>query len=169
VWLFSLGHSSAVSAYIEAVRELACELLDLMAEGLRVPDRSVFSRLIRDVDSDSLIRLNHYPPMPLLCQDEDSSPCNQNKVGFGEHSDPQILTILRSNDVGGLQISLNDGAWVPVTPDPATFWVNVGDLLQVGPLFFSYLVIIIKCEKSWLGFDGSHCSYSWASYLAVAI
>ncbi|PNT23822.2 hypothetical protein POPTR_008G101600v4 [Populus trichocarpa] len=122
--------SSAVSAYIEAVRELACELLDLMAEGLRVPDRSVFSRLIRDVDSDSLIRLNHYPPMPLLCKDEDSSPCNQNKVGFGEHSDPQILTILRSNDVGGLQISLNDGAWVPVTPDPATFWVNVGDLLQ---------------------------------------
>ncbi|KAJ6902733.1 gibberellin 2-beta-dioxygenase 2-like [Populus alba x Populus x berolinensis] len=122
--------SSAVSAYMEAVRELACELLDLMAEGLRVSDRSVFSRLIRDVDSDSLIRLNHYPPMPLLCKDKDSSPCNQNKVGFGEHSDPQILTILRSNDVGGLQISLHDGAWVPVTPDPATFWVNVGDLLQ---------------------------------------
>ncbi|KAG5240244.1 gibberellin beta-dioxygenase [Salix suchowensis] len=122
--------SSAVSAYIEAVRELACELLDLLAEGLWVPDRSVFSRLIRDVDSDSIIRLNHYPPMPMLCQDKDSSPCNQNKVGFGEHSDPQILTILRSNDVGGLQISLNDGAWVPVTPDPATFCVNVGDLLQ---------------------------------------
>ncbi|KAJ6318117.1 hypothetical protein OIU76_013625 [Salix suchowensis] len=121
---------SAVSAYIEAVRELACELLDLLAEGLWVPDRSVFSRLIRDVDSDSIIRLNHYPPMPMLCQDKDSSPCNQNKVGFGEHSDPQILTILRSNDVGGLQISLNDGAWVPVTPDPATFCVNVGDLLQ---------------------------------------
>ncbi|XP_011019344.1 PREDICTED: gibberellin 2-beta-dioxygenase 2-like [Populus euphratica] len=122
--------SSAVGAYMEAVRELACELLDLMAEGLRVPDRSVFSRLIRDVDSDSLIRLNHYPPLPLLSKDKDSSPCNQNKVGFGEHSDPQILTILRSNDVGGLQIFLNDGGWVPVKPDPATFWVNVGDLLQ---------------------------------------
>ncbi|CAK7326288.1 unnamed protein product [Dovyalis caffra] len=123
--------SSAVSGYIEAVRELACELLDLMAEGLWVPDRSVFSRLIRDVDSDSMIRLNHYPPMPILCKDKDSSsPCNQNKVGFGEHSDPQILTILRSNDVGGLQISLNDGAWVPVTPDSTAFCVNVGDLLQ---------------------------------------
>lgn len=128
--------SSALRAYIEAVRELACELLDLLAEGLWVPDRSVFSRLIRDVDSDSIIRLNHYPPLPMLCKDKelckdkDSSPCNQNKVGFGEHSDPQILTILRSNDVGGLQISLNDGAWVPVTPDPATFCVNVGDLLQ---------------------------------------
>lgn len=120
-----------MSGYIEAVRELACELLDLMAEGLWVPDRSVFSRLIRDDDSDSIIRLNHYPAMPILCKDKDSSsPCNHNKVGFGEHSDPQILTILRSNDVGGLQISLNDGAWVPVTPDPTAFCVNVGDLLQ---------------------------------------
>ncbi|XP_034910206.1 gibberellin 2-beta-dioxygenase 2 [Populus alba] len=123
--------SSAMIGYIEAVRELACELLDLMAEGLWVPDRSVFSRLIRDDDSDSIIRLNHYPPMPILCKDKDSSsPCNHNRVGFGEHSDPQILTILRSNDVGGLQISLNDGAWVPVTPDPSAFCVNVGDLLQ---------------------------------------
>uniref|UniRef100_A0A6N2MWM9 Fe2OG dioxygenase domain-containing protein n=1 Tax=Salix viminalis TaxID=40686 RepID=A0A6N2MWM9_SALVM len=120
-----------MSGYIEAVRGLACELLDLMAEGLWVPDRSVFSRLIRGDDSDSILRLNHYPPMPLLCKDKDSSsPCNHSKVGFGEHSDPQILTILRSNDVGGLQISLNDGAWVPVTPDPTAFCVNVGDLLQ---------------------------------------
>jgi len=140
--LLFLGYSSAISGYVEAVRELACELLDLMAEGLWVPDRSVFSRLIRDDDSDSIIRLNHYPPMPILCKNKDSSsPCNHNKVGFGEHSDPQILTILRSNDVGGLQISLNDGAWVPVTPDPTAFCVNVGDLLQVGLLFFSFSLL----------------------------
>ncbi|KAF2310314.1 hypothetical protein GH714_007710 [Hevea brasiliensis] len=111
--------SSAVSGYIEAVREVACEILDLMAEGLGVPDTSVFSRLISDVDSDSIIRLNHYPPS-----------YSTNRVGFGEHSDPQILTLLRSNDVGGLQISLNDGAWVPVSPDPTGFCVNVGDVLQ---------------------------------------
>jgi gibberellin 2-oxidase len=136
-----------MSGYIEAVRELACELLDLMAEGLWVPDRSVFSRLIRDDDSDSIIRLNHYPAMPILCKDKDSSsPCNHNKVGFGEHSDPQILTILRSNDVGGLQISLNDGAWVPVTPDPTAFCVNVGDLLQVGLLFFSFSFSLLSCS-----------------------
>ncbi|KAJ9154638.1 hypothetical protein P3X46_027956 [Hevea brasiliensis] len=123
--------SSAVSGYIEAVRELACELLDLVAEGLRVPDTSVFSRLIRDVDSDSILRLNHYPPMPILCKDNDtSSSYNTNRVGFGEHSDPQILTLLRSNDVGGLQISLNDSVWFPVSPDPSAFCVNVGDVLQ---------------------------------------
>ncbi|KAL6193600.1 hypothetical protein ACLB2K_034684 [Fragaria x ananassa] len=113
--------SSAVSDYIEAVRELACELLEVIAEGLWVPDTSVFSRLITDVESDSVFRLNYYPPTS-------SSPTS--KIGFGEHTDPQILTLLRSNDVGGLQISPQDGVWVPVTSDPAAFCVNVGDALQ---------------------------------------
>ncbi|KAF2312709.1 hypothetical protein GH714_039717 [Hevea brasiliensis] len=131
IFIIGICDSSAVSGYIEAVRELACELLDLVAEGLRVPDTSVFSRLIRDVDSDSILRLNHYPPMPILCKDNDtSSSYNTNRVGFGEHSDPQILTLLRSNDVGGLQISLNDSVWFPVSPDPSAFCVNVGDVLQ---------------------------------------
>lgn len=123
---------SSVSGYVEAVRELACELLDLTAEGLMVSDTSVFSRLIRDVDSDSILRLNHYPPIQVDCKDWDSSPSYANsKVGFGAHTDPQILTLLRSNDVGGLQISIEDGVWIPVPPDPTAFWVNVGDVLQV--------------------------------------
>ncbi|KAH9766313.1 Gibberellin 2-beta-dioxygenase 4 [Citrus sinensis] len=112
---------SAMNNYIRAVRELACEILDLMAEGLWVRDPSYFSKMIRDVENDSFFRINHYP-----------SCCNNNttRVGFGEHSDPQILTILRSNDVGGLQISPDHGVWIPVAPDSAAFCVNVGDVLQ---------------------------------------
>ncbi|XP_020221614.1 gibberellin 2-beta-dioxygenase 2 [Cajanus cajan] len=127
--------SSTVSAYTEGVRELACEILELMAEGLGVPDARAFSRLIRDVDSDSVLRFNHYPPIlnkDCKDKDKDKSPSHSHtKVGFGDHSDPQILTILRSNDVPGLQISLQDGVWNPVAPDPQAFCVNVGDLLQV--------------------------------------
>ncbi|KAK8511330.1 hypothetical protein V6N13_013747 [Hibiscus sabdariffa] len=115
--------SSAVCGYMEAVKGLACEILDQMAEGLRVHDSSVFSRMIRAVESDSIFRLNHYPP--ILCKDNSNT-----EVGFGEHTDPQILTLLRSNGVGGLQISLGDGVWVPVPPDPTAFCVNVGDALQ---------------------------------------
>ncbi|KAK2990182.1 hypothetical protein RJ640_014634 [Escallonia rubra] len=119
--------SSAARCYVEAVRGLACEILELMAEGLWVSDISVFSRLIRAADSDSLLRLNHYPP---LTEDSDTSPSSFRRIGFGEHTDPQILTLLRSNGVGGLQISLEDGVWIPVAPDSSAFCVNVGDVLQ---------------------------------------
>ncbi|KAF3963658.1 hypothetical protein CMV_011972 [Castanea mollissima] len=54
--------SSTVNHYIQAVRDLTCELLELIAEGLYVKDKSVFSGLIRDVESDSLLRLNYYLP-----------------------------------------------------------------------------------------------------------
>ncbi|OVA16723.1 Isopenicillin N synthase [Macleaya cordata] len=119
--------SCVVNEYIEAVRDLACEILDLMAEGLWVHDKSVLSNFIRDVDSDSVMRLNHYPST----FKDYSKDCHiNNRIGFGEHSDPQILTLLRSNDVDGLQISLEDGVWVPVPADPAAFCVNVGDALQ---------------------------------------
>ncbi|XP_028786949.1 gibberellin 2-beta-dioxygenase 2 [Neltuma alba] len=119
---------STVREYTEAVKKLACEILEVMAEGLGTADARVFSRMIRDDDSDSVLRLNHYPP----CKERDmSSQSPSCKVGFGEHSDPQILTILTSNDVGGLQISPQDGVWVPVPPDPSAFCVNVGDALQV--------------------------------------
>ncbi|KAK3018613.1 hypothetical protein RJ639_004945 [Escallonia herrerae] len=119
--------SSAARCYVEAVRGLACEILELMAEGLWVSDTSAFSRLIRAADSDSLLRLNHYPP---LTEDSDTSPSSFRRIGFGEHTDPQILTVLRSNGVGGLQISLEDGVWIPVAPDSSAFCVNVGDVLQ---------------------------------------
>lgn len=119
-----IWHSSAVVAYIEAVRNVACKILELIAEGLWVTDRTVFSRLIKNPESDSMLRLNHYFP--------NYTNCKCNMVGIGEHSDPQILTLLRSNDVPGLQISSREDAsgWISVVPDPRALCVNVGDTLQ---------------------------------------
>lgn len=113
----------AVIGYVEAVRELACEVLDLIGEGLggAYPPSSQFTGLIRDVESDCVLRLNHYPP------------CDDVRIGFGEHTDPQMLTLLRSNGVEGLEISLEEGVWVPVKPHPeSAFCVNVGDVLKVS-------------------------------------
>lgn len=95
-----------------------------MTQGLRLPDKSL-SRLIQDNDNDSCFRVNHYPPF------DGKNSTNCPLIGFGEHCDPQLLTILRSNNVGGLQIYSKDDQWISVPPHPAEFCVFVGDALQV--------------------------------------
>ncbi|THG23220.1 hypothetical protein TEA_018995 [Camellia sinensis var. sinensis] len=99
----------AVDDYVLAVKRMACEVLELLADGLKIQQRNVFSKLLMDEQSDSVFRLNHYPPYPEL-QEMNGS----NFIGFGEHTDPQIISVLRSNNTSGLQISLKDGNWISV-------------------------------------------------------
>jgi len=131
------------------VKKLACEVLELIAEGLGIQPRNIFSKLLMDEESDSVLRLNHYPPCPSL------QGLNRSLTGFGEHTDPQIISVLRSNNTSGFQISLRDGSWVPVQPDQDSFFFNVGDTFQVKfpkttvPLFSlfhetNYTLIISK-------------------------
>ncbi|TVU16984.1 hypothetical protein EJB05_32989, partial [Eragrostis curvula] len=42
-----------------------------------------------------------------------------------------IISVLLSNDTSGLEISLQDGSWVLVPADRNSFFVNIGDALQV--------------------------------------
>lgn len=101
-------------------------MLELIADGLRIEPRDVLSKLLRDEKSDSFFRLNYYPPCPKV-----QAQSGRNLVGFGEHTDPQIMSAVRSNNTTGLQISLRDGTWVSVPPDQSSFFINVGDSLQV--------------------------------------
>ncbi|KAJ8484010.1 hypothetical protein OPV22_016495 [Ensete ventricosum] len=116
---------SALKEYLLAVRKLASDLLRLMAEGLKIEPRDSLSRLVMGEQSDEIFRLNHYPKCPML------EKLNCSLTGFGEHTDPQIISVLRSNTSTGLQISLKDGSWVAVPPDQESFFINVGDSLQV--------------------------------------
>lgn len=147
--------SSVTNDYVSAVRKLACDILELVAEGLWIEDKFIFSKLISNSQNDSCFRVNHYPPFIAPNHDHDEEfmdnhwdpessveeeglhmissttvGSKSSRVGFGEHTDPQILTILRSNDVSGLQISSHDGFWIPVPPDPNEFFVFVGDSFQ---------------------------------------
>ncbi|GAB2279870.1 Gibberellin 2-beta-dioxygenase [Dionaea muscipula] len=135
---------TAATSYIAAVKRMTCRVLELLAEGLKVGRRDAFSRLLEDEKSDSYFRLNHYPPCPTTADDSShdqpaaalplmSSTTSTGKlIGFGEHTDPQIISVLRSNNTAGLQILLSDGTtWLSVPPDSHSFFINVGDSLQV--------------------------------------
>ncbi|KAJ8762078.1 hypothetical protein K2173_006742 [Erythroxylum novogranatense] len=117
---------SAVEDYVLAVKRMAFQVVELMADGLGIEPRNVLSKLLRDEKSDSCFRLNYYPPCPEL-----QALSGRNLVGFGEHTDPQIISVLRSNNTTGLQICTRDGTWVSVPPDQTSFFINVGDALQV--------------------------------------
>ncbi|XP_055823724.1 gibberellin 2-beta-dioxygenase 1-like [Solanum dulcamara] len=117
---------AAVNDYVLAVKKISCEILEMMAEGLKIHSTNVFSKLLMDKKSDSVFRLNHYPPCPDIQEFND-----KNLIGFGEHTDPQIISVLRSNNTSGLQILLKNGHWISVPPDQNSFFINVGDSLQV--------------------------------------
>ncbi|KAI9083187.1 hypothetical protein K1719_034920 [Acacia pycnantha] len=117
----------ALNNYISSVRKIACEVLELLAEGMKIQPRNVWSKMVMNEQSDSVFRLNHYPPCPELVRSNNG----ENVVGFGEHTDPQIISVLRSNNASGLQICLRDGTWASVPPDQSSFFINVGDSLQV--------------------------------------
>ena len=83
-----------------------------------------------------MIRVNRYPPCPL------PEKC----LGVGSHSDPHTLTILLQDDVGGLQVLKSDNQWIGIRPVPNSFVINIGDTLEVTPLFFIAKQLIYTFE-----------------------
>ncbi|CAN6938890.1 unnamed protein product [Brassica oleracea] len=119
---------NAVLEYTTSMRKMTCDVLEMMTDGLGIKPRNTLSKLVSDQNSDSKFRLNHYPPCPLINENIDGG---NNVIGFGEHTDPQILSVLRSNNTSGFQINLTNGSWISVPSDPSSFFFNVGDSLQV--------------------------------------
>ncbi|KAL1562848.1 Gibberellin 2-beta-dioxygenase 1 [Salvia divinorum] len=109
--------------YLTAVKKMACRILEMVAEGLEIEPRDALSKLLMDEQSDSVFRVNHYPAR--------AGSEGGNVIGFGEHTDPQIISVLRSNNTSGLQIWMKEGEWISIPPDQYSFFINVGDSLQV--------------------------------------
>jgi gibberellin 2-oxidase len=128
---------------------VAVRVLEAMAEGLGIADADALSSMVAGAGSDQVFRVNHYPPCPAL----QGLGCSA--TGFGEHTDPQLISVLRSNGTSGLQIALRDGAqWVSVPSDRDAFFVNVGDSLQVGVLInLARDVTLISSFILWPAFE----------------
>ncbi len=51
-------------------------------------------------------------------------------MGAGEHTDYGNLTLLLTDDAGGLEVRRRDGVWLSVPHAPGAFIVNIGDCLM---------------------------------------
>jgi isopenicillin N synthase-like dioxygenase len=69
-----------------------------------------------------LFRIFNYPPQPL-------GPDAPSAWGVGEHTDYGLLTILKQDDAGGLEVKSKSG-WKAAPPIPGTFVCNIGDMLD---------------------------------------
>jgi len=109
------GLREAWVAYYRALSGVAAELMAVMARALELaPDH--FETLIdKPISSMRAIR---YPA---------TKPTDARALRAGAHADYGTLTILRTDDIGGLQIADGGGSWLDVEPDPTTFVVNLGD------------------------------------------
>jgi len=100
----------AVLDWLGAMSSLAARLCSLLG----VPSSLVAEPTV-------LFRIFRYPPSDAVPGD----------WGVAEHTDYGLLTILRQDTVGGLEVRLPaTGEWVAAPPLPGSFVCNVGDVLE---------------------------------------
>jgi len=104
---------TSVLAYMKEMTDLGHRLMSAVSVSLRLSE-SYFA--------------DHYTSDPLILFRIFNYPASA-AVGVGEHSDYGLLTILKQDMSGGLQVKTKS-QWFDVTPIPNSFVCNVGDMLD---------------------------------------
>ncbi|KAK6138890.1 hypothetical protein DH2020_027371 [Rehmannia glutinosa] len=109
--------------YSRHVMSLGFQLFGLLSEALGLES----SRLI-DMDcAKGLTFVGHYYP---------ACPQPELTLGASKHTDDGFLTVLLQDQIGGLQIFL-ENKWIDIPPVPGSLVINIGDLLQASELLIS--------------------------------
>lgn len=114
------GFREVVLQYIESLTQLGHHLMTGIAMGLRL-DEDYFHRRLT-ADPLVLFRIFNYPYVERAKGDDV-------QWGVGEHTDYGLLTILRQDDAGGLQVK-SRSRWIDAPPIPGSFVCNIGDMLD---------------------------------------
>jgi isopenicillin N synthase-like dioxygenase len=110
---------TTVLQYMRAMTDLAQVVMRGIALSLDLEANYFHSRFTDD--PTILFRIFHYPPL--------ASAANKTFWSVGEHTDYGLLTILRQDTIGGLQVKSRD-TWIDAPPIADTFVCNIGDMLD---------------------------------------
>ena len=114
------GFRRTIDAWMAAVAALGHRVMAAIARSLELPEDYFASRYT--ADPLILFRIFLYPsrPVPARLDVRD---------GVGEHTDYGLLTLLRQDAVGGLQVRAAAG-WIEAPPIEDSFVCNIGDMLD---------------------------------------
>ena len=117
--------SSTVKSFMQQGKQLAVQMLKVLAAGLNLEDEDAFTKMHSLMHKDGNytgLRTLHYPPLP-----DDRSGID---TRLAEHSDYGSITLLFQDNVGGLQVQTASGEYMEAVPIEGTVLVNIGDSLQ---------------------------------------
>ncbi len=113
------GFRETMLAYFGACHHLGMSLHSALAHDLGVPEGFFDDQLDQPL---ATLRLLHYPPRP-----ERFEP---GQIGAGEHTDYGNITLLATDDAGGLEVRTRRGEWISPPSIPGALICNIGDCLM---------------------------------------
>ena len=120
LWPAVLGLRETVLDYMAALTDVGHHLMTGLAMSLGLEPAYFADRYTGD--PLILFRIFNYPYSP-------QREAHQERWGVGEHTDYGVLTILRQDDTGGLQVKSRN-QWLDAPPIPGSFICNIGDMLD---------------------------------------
>lgn len=124
-------HGSNLFPDIEGFREVVLRYLDALTQ----VGHSLMSGIAFALGLEENYFQLRYTGEPLILFRIFNYPCAKQTMtgetswGVGEHTDYGLLTILRQDTTGGLQVKSRSG-WVDAPPIPESFICNLGDMLD---------------------------------------
>jgi len=112
------GFKEACFKYDRRMIVLMRKMMQMFALGLGLDEHFFDEKVTHPLASCKMI---HYPPQDPLSIDE---------TGIGAHTDFVCFTMLLQDNVGGLEVLNANAEWIPATPIPGTFVINVGDFFM---------------------------------------
>ncbi|HVY19691.1 MAG TPA: 2-oxoglutarate and iron-dependent oxygenase domain-containing protein [Bauldia sp.] len=124
LWPDVPGWRETMLTYFDAVWSVGRRLHEGIARDMQLPADYFEDKLDSPM---ATLRLLHYPPQP--------AGAAAGQIGAGEHTDYGDITLLLTDEVGGLEVkrrdtSAKDGGWIAAPHVPGAFICNIGDCLM---------------------------------------